>query len=75
MVEILADRIKREELLTDNTLFEIVNMDVLKYTPEFKKYSVIANIPYYITSPILRHFLYKQENRPDEMVILMQKDV
>ena len=39
------------------------------------KYSVIANIPYYITSPILRHFLYNLENKPENMVILMQKDV
>ncbi len=40
-----------------------------------KNYSVIANIPYYITSPILRHFLYDIKNIPEKMVILMQKDV
>jgi len=45
-----------------------------KWYKEYK-YSVIANIPYYITSPILRHFLYKLENKPEKMVILMQKDV
>ncbi|MDP2395803.1 MAG: rRNA adenine N-6-methyltransferase family protein [bacterium] len=39
------------------------------------KYSVIANIPYYITSPILRHFLYDVKTKPENMVILMQKDV
>ena len=38
-------------------------------------YSVIANIPYYITSPILRHFLYEIEKKPEKMLILMQKDV
>jgi len=53
----------------------------LKYEPSFFSsldkggYSVIANIPYYITSPILRHFLYNVENNPEEMVILMQKEV
>ncbi|MBT3728843.1 hypothetical protein HOF65_00460 [bacterium] len=47
----------------------------MKYEPEFKSYSLIANIPYYITSPILRHFLYDIENKPESMVILMQKDV
>ncbi|NCO31751.1 hypothetical protein GW891_02900 [bacterium] len=51
------------------------NIDVLKYIPSFSNYSVIANIPYYITSPILRHFLYDVENKPESMVILMQKDV
>ncbi len=75
MVEILEDRIALWELEADNTNFKIENQDVLQYTPEVEKYSVIANIPYYITSPILRHFLYKLENKPDEMVILMQKDV
>ena len=39
------------------------------------EYSVIANIPYYITSPILRHFLYTVKNKPNKMVILMQEEV
>ncbi|USN59452.1 MAG: hypothetical protein H6767_03955 [Candidatus Peribacteria bacterium] len=38
-------------------------------------YSVIANIPYYITSPILRHFLYEVSTSPQEMAIMMQEDV
>lgn len=42
---------------------------------EFSCYSIIANIPYYITSPILFRFLHELENKPDEMVILMQKEV
>jgi len=86
MVEILEDRIKLWELEADNTNFRIENTDVLKYSPLqrgarggwsywWATYSVIANIPYYITSPILRHFLYNLETSPDEMVILMQKDV
>jgi len=82
MVEILENRIALWELEADNTNFEIKNQDILTYSPSFEgkglgcgKYSVIANIPYYITSPILRHFLYDLENKPDEMVILMQKDV
>ena len=88
MVEILENRIALWELQADNTNFKIENTDILKYIPDFlsplggdawkaegAKYSVIANIPYYITSPILRHFLYNLENAPEEMVILMQKDV
>ena len=75
MIKILENRILLWELEISNTNFEIKDLDVLKFIPEFNKYSVIANIPYYITSPILTHFLYKLENKPDEMVILMQKDV
>ena len=55
--------------------FKIFHQDVLTFTPEFDTYSVIANIPYYITSPILTHFLYTLNNSPEEMLILMQRDV
>lgn len=39
-----------------------------------KNYKVVANIPYYITSPILKMFLsfYK---KPQEMVLLVQREV
>lgn len=75
MVEILKSRIYSWDLKTDSVDIEIKNEDVLKYSPEIKHYSVIANIPYYITSPILRHFLYDLDNAPSDMLILMQKDV
>jgi 16S rRNA (adenine1518-N6/adenine1519-N6)-dimethyltransferase len=38
----------------------IHHTNILKFTPPYKQYSVIANIPYYITSPILFHFLYPE---------------
>jgi 16S rRNA (adenine1518-N6/adenine1519-N6)-dimethyltransferase len=91
MINILNDRIKNWELDINWVDFRIKNIDILKYEPQFASppatcpipgrgeseggYSVIANIPYYITSPILRHFLYKISKKPDKMVILMQKDV
>jgi len=75
MVKILDDRTDNWEFNIENIDFEIHHIDILKFTPIFKDYSVIANIPYYITSPILRHFLYELENIPKNMVILMQKDV
>ncbi|HYF05459.1 MAG TPA: 16S rRNA (adenine(1518)-N(6)/adenine(1519)-N(6))-dimethyltransferase RsmA [Patescibacteria group bacterium] len=37
-------------------------------------YKVVANIPYYITGKIIRHFL-AQHPRPSLMVLLMQKEV
>lgn len=53
----------------------IHHQDVLSFTPEYQEYSVIANIPYYITSPILFHFLYDLPTPPQEMTIMMQKEV
>lgn len=75
MVNILEDRIEKKEINTNNIDFEILNEDVLKITPKYKKYKIIANIPYYITSPILFKFLYEVKNIPEEMIILMQKEV
>ena len=57
------------------SVINIHNTDVLRFTPAYSEYSVIANIPYYITSPILYKFLYEARNKPSEMIILMQKEV
>jgi len=56
----------------------ILNQDVLTTNiPELvgdQKYKVVANIPYYITSKIIRLFL-EQEEKPELMVLLVQKEV
>lgn len=75
MIKILESRISDKDFDLDNTELKIHHIDVLKYEPIFQEYDVIANIPYYITSPILRHFLYETEHKPKHMVILMQEDV
>lgn len=38
-------------------------------------YIVYGNIPYYITSPILQHFLYDIEKKPEAIIFTMQKEV
>lgn len=65
---------------------KIVHADILKVTPQqllennlpdsepARGYKVIANLPYYITSPVLSHFLEAQP-RPLEMVVMVQKEV
>ncbi len=75
MIDILHNRIQLEEINVKWIKFEIINQDILKYTPEYMDYKVIANIPYYITSPILYHFLYEVPYKPLHMIILMQKEV
>ena len=63
----------------------IINEDVLKVEPaalfgevEVEKpptsYKVVANLPYYITSPVLRHFL-EARLKPQIMVVMVQKEV
>ncbi len=75
MIEILESRISEGELQSEGIDFQLHKQDVLEHTPIFQEYHVIANIPYYITSPILRHFLYDIDNTPKSMLILMQQDV
>lgn len=74
----------RKEILKlygDNSNIEIINDDILKIdlsdffkTRGITKYKLVANIPYYITSPIIKLFLETQA-MPDSMVLLMQKEV
>jgi len=62
---------------------EIVHGDVLKINlPELvegeklqvKGYKVVANIPYYITAPIIKLFL-ETKYPPNEMILMVQKEV
>jgi len=61
----------------------IINQDVLKVDPgallqqakaSTTTYKVVADLPYYITSPILRHFLQALV-KPERMVVMVQKEV
>lgn len=64
------------------TLNPPLQKEEITKTPSFKRgindisgaYKIIANIPYYLTSPLIRLFL-ENEPRPQEMVILIQKEV
>lgn len=68
MIALLQDKYTREDLT-------IHHADILGFTPPYELYSVIANIPYYITSPILFYFLYELTDAPEEMIIMMQEEV
>lgn len=58
---------------------EILNQNVLHAEYPKTPYKLIANIPYYITSPILNYFFLeayqKGAHMPDVAVLLMQKEV
>jgi len=38
------------------------------------RYKLVANLPYYITSPVIRKFL-ETKNQPSEMILMVQKEV
>ena len=79
MCEILQENLK------DFKNIEIVQGDILKLDPkpEVKprqprvlksSFKIVANLPFYITAPVIRKFL-EAKNPPKEMVLIVQKEV
>jgi len=79
----LADILKQS--LSSFKNLTIINEDVLRVEPAAllreakvekpsESYKVVANLPYYITSPVLRHFL-EAKVKPQLMVVMVQKEV
>lgn len=62
------------EKFNNNKNFILNICDALEYECKENNYKVIANIPYYITSPLIRHFL-NQKSPPKLLVLLVQKEV
>jgi 16S rRNA (adenine1518-N6/adenine1519-N6)-dimethyltransferase len=73
LVEVLRENLK------DFKNIEIIENDILKLNPKSyplnsKSYKVVADIPYYITSLLIRRFL-ELKNPPKEMLLMVQKEV
>lgn len=57
---------------------QVVRADVLQFDPASlfeKPYVVVANLPYHVTSPALRHLLSAGPPAPSRLVIMVQKEV
>ena len=78
-VELDADLIPPLESVTRSyNNIHIVHGDILKISPKelihSQDYLVVANIPYYITSAIIRHLL-ENDPKPRRIVLTIQKEV
>ncbi len=67
------------QILKETLKLQIVNEDILKLQIKnlklkINKYKIVANLPYYIASPVIRKFL-EADFPPKEMVLLIQKEV
>ncbi len=66
------------EVLAEYENVDIIQGDILSLAPrdiiDEDNYIVVANIPYYITSAILRHLL-EADNKPKRMVLTVQLEV
>jgi len=66
-----------KETLKDCKNVEIVLGDILKienWKLKIKNYKVVANLPFYLTAPVIRQFLETIEPRPQQMVLVVQKE-
>lgn len=84
MIEILKETLKaasegEPRKGRDFKNVEIINEDILqleqiKQFKQLNHYKVVANIPYYLTSPLIRKFL-ETKNPPEEIILMLQKEV
>jgi 16S rRNA (adenine1518-N6/adenine1519-N6)-dimethyltransferase len=67
-----------EQVLAPYPNVRIIQGDILSLDPsvilENEEYLVVANIPYYITSQVIRHLLENQ-NKPQRIVLTIQREV
>jgi 16S rRNA (adenine1518-N6/adenine1519-N6)-dimethyltransferase len=79
-----------QENLSDCSNFSLINRNILDLEPQDlinrekdrfpasitdpEKYKLVANLPYYITQPIIRHFC-EARLKPQIMVLMVQKEV
>lgn len=64
--------VKAKNLQKESTGIRIISDRKIIESPLYHLY---GNIPYYITSPIIHHFLYEVDSRPEVMVFTIQKEV
>lgn len=75
MANVLKDILKQQNISN----VEIIAANALatpytKYKILNTRYKVVANLPYYITAPVIRKFL-ESEQKPESMVLMVQKEV
>jgi 16S rRNA (adenine1518-N6/adenine1519-N6)-dimethyltransferase len=64
-----------ETYVCDDPKLEVVQGNALKTSMPTEPYKVVANIPYHITSPLLRHVFIESAVSPTSMTLLIQKEV
>jgi 16S rRNA (adenine1518-N6/adenine1519-N6)-dimethyltransferase len=75
LVPVVKENLKEfKNVKISNDDFLAIDLDELVSGFEGKSYKIVSNIPYYITSPVLRKIL-TAETKPQEIVFLVQREV
>lgn len=54
---------------------KVIQKDILKFNKFPKDYKIVANLPFYLTAPVIRKFLENVEVGLQQMVLVVQKEV
>ncbi len=60
--------------ISDKNNISVVNEDILNFPLPKESYKVVANMPYYITSPVIKKLL-ETKNPPNLLLLTIQKEV
>jgi 16S rRNA (adenine1518-N6/adenine1519-N6)-dimethyltransferase len=75
LVPVVNENLKEfKNVKISNDDFLAINLDELVSGFGDKPYKIVSNIPYYITSPVLRKIL-TAETKPEKIVFLVQREV
>ncbi|MBU0458390.1 ribosomal RNA small subunit methyltransferase A [Patescibacteria group bacterium] len=77
MIILINEYINQNNESTNQRINELTIINQNALTTEFpsKSYKIVANIPYHITSPLLRHAFLESEQKPTSMTLLIQREV
>lgn len=61
--------------IPEGHILNVINSNALSVPFPEKPYKIVANIPYHITSPLLRHAFLEGPIRPTSLTLLIQREV
>lgn len=64
-----------ETYVKDDPKLEVIQGNALQAQMPTEPYKIVANIPYHITSPLLRHVFLESDVHPTSLTLLIQKEV
>jgi len=75
LIAVELDKRLAEILQATMPQVEVIQSDILDYNIPLPVNKVVANLPYYVTTPILMHLLENYHQQFDSITIMVQKEV
>ncbi len=75
IIPLLRDFLSEGPAATQLKKLSLIEGNALSLQPPNQAYTVVANIPYHITSPLLRHLFLESSHTPTSLTLMIQKEV